>query len=202
MRSAGTCVVWRCVWVDRCYVLTFGSGGVRSDKDYGDFRLPKLRSVKSCHIACCVHHTVFRLLWLNEYVCWEGAGDLSSWGVGQGSSYRTGRGWVQSDFLLKTFEDGLENFALGTCVDIIEVVCNTQASKYAQHLATHRHAFANIQGTMQILEFQKKCIHHNTVEGFCIYKEVSINNHLNDTHTVPKSKIFETILKSFQEEIR
>ena len=47
----------------------------------------------------------------------------------QGSSYRKGRGWVLSDFLLKTFEDGLENFALGTCVGIIEVVCNTQASK-------------------------------------------------------------------------
>jgi len=101
-------------------------------------------------------------------VCWEEAWDLSSWGVGQGSRYRTGRGWVISDFLLKTFEDELENFALGNCVDITEVVCNTQASKYAQRLATHRHAFGNIQGSMQILQFQKKGIHLNTVEGFYI----------------------------------
>ena len=55
-------------------------------------------------------------------MCWEGAGDLSSWEGGQGSRYRTGRGWVLSDFLLKTFEDDLENFALGNCVGIIEVV--------------------------------------------------------------------------------
>jgi hypothetical protein len=55
-------------------------------------------------------------------VCWEEAWELSSWGVGQGSRYRPGRGWVLSDFLLKTFEDGLENFVLGNCVDIIEVV--------------------------------------------------------------------------------
>ena len=67
MRSGGTCALWRCVRVDRCYVLTFGSGGVRSDKDSVDCRLSKFQSVKGCHITCCVHHTVFRLLWLEEY---------------------------------------------------------------------------------------------------------------------------------------
>ena len=78
---------------------------------------------------------------------------------------------------------------------------NTQASKYAQHLATHRHAFGNIQDTMQILQFQKKDIHLNTIQHFYIYKEASLNNHLNDAHTIPKSKIFETILKEeFQED--
>ena len=66
MKSACTCVVWRCVWVDN-YVLTFGSGGVRSNEDSVVFRLSNLRSVKSCHITCCLHHTVFRLLWLKEY---------------------------------------------------------------------------------------------------------------------------------------
>jgi len=119
VRSAGTCAWWRCVCEDRYYVLTFGSGGVRSNEDSVDFRLSKLRSVKSCHIACCVHHTVFRLLWLKEYCVLGGSGDLSSWWVGQGSRCRMGRGWVLSDFLLKTFEDGLENFALGNCVGII-----------------------------------------------------------------------------------
>ena len=45
--------------------------------------------------------------------------------MGQGSRYRPGRGWVLSDFLLKNFEDGLENFALGNCVGVIEVVVCT-----------------------------------------------------------------------------
>jgi len=43
-------------------------------------------------------------------------------GVGLVSRYRQGRGWELSAFLLKLFEDGLENFAVGNCVDIIEVV--------------------------------------------------------------------------------
>ena len=33
-----------------------------------------------------------------------------------------GRGWMLSAFLLKTFEENLENFAFGNCVGIIEVV--------------------------------------------------------------------------------
>ena len=33
--------------------------------------------------------------------------------------------------------------------------CYTQAPKYAQHLATHLHAFGNVQHTMQILQFRK-----------------------------------------------
>ena len=65
-------------------------------------------------------------------MCWEGAWDLSSWGVGQGSSYRTGRGWVLSDFLLKTFEDSLENFALGNCVGTSEVVVYRNLLKNAK----------------------------------------------------------------------
>jgi len=73
MRSAGTCVLWICVCVDRYYVLTFGSGGVRSNEGTGDFRLSKLRSVKSCHITCCVHHIVLRLLWLKEYCVLRGS---------------------------------------------------------------------------------------------------------------------------------
>ena len=59
--------------------------------------------------------------WRNA-VCWVGAGDHRSWEVGQGNKYRMGRGWMLSDFLLKTFEDDLENFAVGNCVGITEVV--------------------------------------------------------------------------------
>jgi len=50
---------------------------------------------------------------------------------------------------------------------------------------------------MEILQYQKKGIHLNTVEHFYIYKEAFVNNHLNDEHTVPSSKIFKTILKDF-----
>jgi len=48
---------------------------------------------------------------------------------------------------------------------------------------------------MQILQFRKKGIHNNTVEGVYIYKEASPHNHLNDTDTIPNSKISESILK-------
>jgi len=53
------CVMEMC-WVDRCCVLTFGSGGARSTEGCGDFRLLTLWSVDGCRIACCVHHSVFR----------------------------------------------------------------------------------------------------------------------------------------------
>jgi len=52
---------------------------------------------------------------------------------------------------------------------------------------------------VQILQLQTKGIHLNSVERFYIYKEVSINIYLNDTHAIPNSKIFETIHRGFQE---
>jgi hypothetical protein len=57
-----------------------------------------------------------------------------------------------------------------------------------------------MQDTMQMLQLQKKGSHLNTIECFYIYKEAAANNHLNDDHTIPHSKIFETILKDFQED--
>jgi hypothetical protein len=54
-----------------------------------------------------------------------------------------------------------------------------------------------------MLQFQKKGVHLNTIERFCIYKEASTNSYLSDDgHTIPNSKIFEIILKEFQEESR
>jgi hypothetical protein len=37
--------------------------------------------------------------------------------------------------------------------------------------------------------------HLNTLERFYIHKEASLNNHLNDDHTVIPSRFFDTILK-------
>jgi hypothetical protein len=53
---------------------------------------------------------------------------------------------------------------------------------------------------MQILHTHNKGAHLNTIERFYIFKEASTNNHLNDDHTVPNSKIFQTILNDFLEE--
>ena len=53
---------------------------------------------------------------------------------------------------------------------------------------------------MQILHTQNKGAHLNTIEGFHIFKEASTNNHLIDDHTIPNSKILQTILNDFLEE--
>jgi hypothetical protein len=53
---------------------------------------------------------------------------------------------------------------------------------------------------MQILHTHNKGALLNTNEKFYIFKEASTNNHLNDNHTVPYSKIFQTILNDFWEE--
>jgi hypothetical protein len=52
-------------------------------KDSSNFRLPTLRSVNGCRVACCVHHSVLRLLFAGKEL-W----DLSTWGLGQGSRHR------------------------------------------------------------------------------------------------------------------
>jgi len=75
---------------------------------------------------------------------------------------------------------------------------NTPTSKYARHLTTNRHAFGNIQDTMQILQFQTKGMHLTTIERFYIYKEASINNHLNDDHMIPNKKILRPFSKNFK----
>jgi len=56
------------------------------------------------------------------------------------------------------------------------------------------HSFGSIHDVMQILQFQKKGQHLNTIERFHIHKEASANNHLNDEHTVTPNRIFDTIL--------
>jgi hypothetical protein len=48
---------------------------------------------------------------------------------------------------------------------------------------------------MQILQYQGKEAHLNTVERYYIYKEFSINNHLNDESNIAPNKIFDPLLK-------
>jgi len=48
---------------------------------------------------------------------------------------------------------------------------------------------------MQVLQYQCKWAHLNTIERFFIYKEFSINNHLNDELNIAPNKIFDALLK-------
>jgi hypothetical protein len=75
---------------------------------------------------------------------------------------------------------------------------NSHMSNYAKHILEHSHSFRPIQDTMQILQYQGKGIHLNTVEQFHIYVKFSKNNHLNDEHTISPNKIFDALLKPQQ----
>jgi hypothetical protein len=48
---------------------------------------------------------------------------------------------------------------------------------------------------MSVLKIQRRGPHLNTLERFYIHKEASLNNHLNDDHTVIPNRVFDTILK-------
>jgi hypothetical protein len=62
-------------------------------------------------------------------------------------------------------------------------------------LLLHNHSFGTIDNNMQILQHQKKGPQLNTLERFHIRKEATINNPLNDDHTMQPTQIFNTILK-------
>jgi hypothetical protein len=58
---------------------------------------------------------------------------------------------------------------------------NCHTSKFAQHLLKQAHSLGNIHNTIQILHYQKKSAHLNTVECYYIHAEFTANNHLNDS---------------------
>jgi hypothetical protein len=47
---------------------------------------------------------------------------------------------------------------------------------------------------MQILQYQNKGNHLNTIERFYIYTEFTKNNHLNDKYNISPNKIFDALL--------
>jgi len=73
---------------------------------------------------------------------------------------------------------------------------NRNTSDYAKHALEHLHPFGPIQETMQVLQYQRKGTHLNTIEKFFIYKEFSINTHLNDEFNIIPNRIFEALLKN------
>jgi len=72
---------------------------------------------------------------------------------------------------------------------------NRNTSNYAKHASEHLHPFGPIQETMQVLQYQRKGTHLNTIERFFIYKAFSINNHLNDEFNITPNRTFEALLK-------
>jgi hypothetical protein len=76
---------------------------------------------------------------------------------------------------------------------------NCHSSKFAQHLLEQAHPLSNINNTMQILHYQKKSAHLNTLERYHIHTEFTTNNHLNDSQNIFPNKIFDAILKTKQQ---
>jgi hypothetical protein len=81
-------------WLDRYCVLYFGRGGVRCNQGSSGFRYSTLGIVNCCCISCCVHHPVFRLLWLKEYCELGNAVGIHFVGSGSGKQVMTGYGLV------------------------------------------------------------------------------------------------------------
>ena len=72
---------------------------------------------------------------------------------------------------------------------------STAPLSQALHILEQSHTFGPIQQTMQILQFQDKISHLNTIERFFIYAEFLKNTHLNDEHSISPNKIFDALLK-------
>jgi len=49
---------------------------------------------------------------------------------------------------------------------------------------------------MQILEYQNKGNHLNTIERFYIYTDFTKNNHLNDENNISPNRIFDALTKT------
>jgi len=61
---------------------------------------------------------------------------------------------------------------------------NSHISNYAKHILEQSYSFGPIQDTMQILQYQNKGNHLNTIERFYIYTEFTKNSLLNDEYTI------------------
>jgi len=72
---------------------------------------------------------------------------------------------------------------------------NSHMSNCAKHILEQSHSFGPIQDTMQILQYQNKGNHLNTIERFYIYTEFIKDNHLNDEHNKSPNRIFDALLK-------
>jgi hypothetical protein len=75
---------------------------------------------------------------------------------------------------------------------------NSTSSNFEKHTNEQVHSYGTMDNTMSILKIQRKGPHLNTLERFYIHKEASLNNHLNDDHTVISNSVFDTIVKMWR----
>jgi hypothetical protein len=69
-----------------------------------------------------------------------------------------------------------------------------QNYSFARHLNKSSHSFGPMTETMQILHYQRKGAHLNTLEKYHIYTETKADNHLNDEHTIFPNTIFDLLI--------
>jgi hypothetical protein len=75
---------------------------------------------------------------------------------------------------------------------------NSHTSSFAKHLNEKSHSFGTMNSIMQILHYNKKGSHLNTLERFQIHTEFATNSHLNENQTVYLTAIFDTLIKTHQ----
>jgi hypothetical protein len=73
-------------------------------------------------------------------------------------------------------------------------------SKFAQHLNEHAHPFDTIHNTMEILQYEKKGTHLNTIERYYVCAEYATDNHLNDNQNIFSNAISDALLKTHQQQ--
>ena len=71
---------------------------------------------------------------------------------------------------------------------------NSHMSNYAKHILDKSHSFDPIHNMMQILQYQDKGTHLNTIEWYYIYTEFTKNDRVNDEHNISPNKISDALL--------
>jgi sRNA-binding regulator protein Hfq len=68
-------------------------------------------------------------------------------------------------------------------------------SRFAQHLLENRHAIGPMNDIMDTIYFTNKGRLMDAVESFYIFREIKLNNEINDRLTVKHIIILETIVR-------
>jgi hypothetical protein len=71
---------------------------------------------------------------------------------------------------------------------------NTNKSKFAQHLLDNKHSIGPIEDIMEVLYKTNKGKLMDTMERYYIYKEMQMNNQINDRNTAKPNIIFDTLV--------
>jgi hypothetical protein len=68
-------------------------------------------------------------------------------------------------------------------------------SKYATRLLDNRHLIGQINEITDIVYIGNKESHLNTLEKFCVYKETTNGNQINNKNTIRINKLFEVVIQ-------